>query len=255
MGRGGGNRLARCGVLRTMRIELVALAVIGTAVLASACGGGADGPSEPVAPDLVLLRGALTMDGAPLDAEFLGARVLKDGLVTPCQLSIPQVYGGAYEIRVASEGTDTAGCGEPGARIEFWTFVDEQWLHSQETLEWPGGGVTATFDASFSTAAPDGVAPPTTGIAGEAFRSDGISVPVGTRIEAYVGDVLCGIASVRAGMGADFVSSGFALAVVDASSVPGCDVGATVTFRVDGLPVTQTAVHDLVGTHITLTVP
>jgi hypothetical protein len=117
----------------------------------------------------------------------------------------------------------------------FWTYAGETRLHSTEALTWPGDGAHTNLDVRFSTAAPNGVAPEVVELVGEVLV-DGRYVRPGTRIEAYVGNARCGVASTR--RTGSF--SGFSLAVVGPDSVPGCERGATVTFRVNGERAAQT---------------
>jgi hypothetical protein len=56
-----------------------------------------------------------------------------------------------------------------------------------------------------------------------------------------LGDVLCGVASVRR-VGS---FAGYTLAVAGPASVPGCVEGAMLTFRIAGQPASQTAPNDL----------
>lgn len=233
-----------------MRIAIVILAVLGAMVLASGC-GGSDGagptPSPAVdqqapdgpAADRALLRGALTVDGAAFDSRFVGAIVRRpDGLVAPCQAQIPGVFGGRYEIPVYAE-TEVTGCGATGVEVFLWTYVDDVRLVSNEGVAWPGDGVTADFDMTFSTATPRGGLPETTDFSGEVYDRDGNLVLGDALVEAHVGDVLCGVTSVR---GADgFI--GYIISVVGPDSVAGCDLGATVTFRIDGAEARETAVN------------
>src|SRR4051812_11300019 len=79
------------------------------------------------------VRGAATLDGAPLDAQFLGAVVRRDQLVTPCQAEIPPVTGGRYEIRVLAQA-EGSGCGVPGARVLLWTFANGTKLYSTSAM-------------------------------------------------------------------------------------------------------------------------
>jgi hypothetical protein len=88
-------------------------------------------------------------------------------------------------------------------------------------LPWPAGGAPTNFDIGFATAAPEGAAPRTTEFAGEVFEQDGRQLPDGTRVEARIGNALCGVASVRTN--GDF--TGFSLSVVGPESIAGCDAG------------------------------
>src|SRR5829696_7293406 len=195
----------------------------------------------------VVLRGKLELDGAPLDARFLGAVVRSsEGLMTPCQLTLPAVSRGRYEITVIAE-QEGSGCGAAGRRIELWAFAGDQIVYSAGTTPWPGPGRRATFHTSFSTAAPDGAGAPLSEFAGEAFRRGGRRLPGGTRVEAFVGTTLCGVTATR--RTGSF--SGFSLDVVGPDVIAGCARGGTLGFRVGGRRVAQTAVNEP-GRHPTL---
>ncbi|MBA2327144.1 MAG: hypothetical protein H0V95_10945 [Actinobacteria bacterium] len=200
--------------------------------------GTPEAEAVPGVDDRVVVRGNATLDGAPFDARFLGARVERDGLITPCPGLAP-VTDGRYEIAVMADA-ESSGCGAKGAQIILWTFVEGEELYVTDALRWPGNGETTTFDASFSTAAPDGAASPTVGFVGEVYDRRGRHLPPGTRVEAFVGDTRCGVASVR--RTGSF--SGFSLGVVGPGSVAGCEAGATLTFRIDGKPAAETAVNE-----------
>ena len=209
----------------------------------------------PGSDDRVVLRGTATLDGASFDARFLGAIVRRPrlgGLVTACQGALPPVERGRFEITVLA-AAEASGCGASGAEIVLWTFVDDRQLYSTNTVAWPGNGRTASFDATFSSSAPQGVAPVIAGFQGEVVRRDGRQFPPGTVVEAYVGDTRCGIASTR--RAGSF--SGYILDVVGPDVIGGCTRGATLTFRIDGLPAVETAVNTPPGQNaaLDLTVP
>ena len=134
---------------------------------------------------------------------------------------------------------EATGCGFTGAHIVLWTFVDDTMLYSTNTVAWPENGTTTSFNPTFSTSTPQGAAPVIAGFQGEVVRSDGRQFPPGTRVEAYVGDTRCGIASTRCT--GNF--SGYILDVVGPEAIAGCTRGATLTFRIDGLPASETAVN------------
>ena len=113
---------------------------------------------------------------------------------------------------------ESAGCGHPGAEIVLWTYVGDQRLFSSAAVPWPNGAGTATFDAAFSTAAPMGTIKSATELAGEVYDPDHHRRPPGARVEALVGDTLCGVSTTR--QNGDF--TGFTLSVVGPDSVPGC---------------------------------
>jgi pimeloyl-ACP methyl ester carboxylesterase len=186
--------------------------------------------------DRVVINGRAALDGRPLDAQFLGAVVTKDGLETPCQNAIPSVAGGRFRIPVAA-ASEVRGCGRRGSQVVLWTYVDDVKHFATRPVPWPGRGRTVRDDVEFSTADPQGAAPAAVEIAGEVYRSDGTRVPLGSSVEAYVGDTRCAIASVR--RSGSF--SGFVVAVVGPETIPGCDRGAMLTFRVDGRPALESA--------------
>ena len=222
---------------------------------AAACGDERDGASQtaataPIATGLtnvpgtgerVTLRGTLTLDGAPLEAQFLGVRVVRDGLAAACQNTIPAVVEGRYEIEVASDA-EVRGCGDPGAELLLWTFVNDAFVYSTQPATWPGSGATATFDASFTTGASEGASKPVTEFKGHLFDRDGSELPGGTVIEAYVGEVRCGVTSLRYG---DALERFYTLIVAGPESISGCVEGAGLTFRLDGKPAAETALNDL----------
>ncbi len=202
--------------------------------------GSPEADAVPGARDRAVVRGSLTLDGAPFDAKWLGAVVRREGLITPCQYTLSSVDHGRYEITVLADA-EASGCGTPAAQILLWTFAQNRTLYSAESVAWPGNGGATNFDASFSASAPDGGAPPTSEFFGEVFGRDGERLPPGTRVEAFVGDVRCGVASTR--RTGSF--SGYILAVVGSDSVAGCRRGAALTFRIDGQPAAEAAVNDL----------
>jgi pimeloyl-ACP methyl ester carboxylesterase len=202
-------------------------------------------PDTPEADDVpgarkrVTLRGSLSLDGAPLDARFLGAVVQRNGLVTPCQYTLSSVRGGRYEITVLAD-PEARGCGAKDAEVVLWTFAQDEKLFGSEALPWPGNGRTANFDAGFSASAPNGAALPTAEFGGEVYDRRGRHLPPGTRVEAYVGETRCGVSSVR--RTGSF--TGYTLAVVGPDSIPACARRAPLTFRIDGRPALETTVNE-----------
>lgn len=195
-------------------------------------------PPLPGESDRVALSGAVTLDGAPFEAKFLGADVMRDGLRAACTVDLAQVTDGRYQVRVIADA-EVLGCGAPGASIVLWTSLGDRYLWSRETLPWPGGGATMAFDASFSTTDPDGARIPATEFFGEVHHRDGSAVAGGTAIEAYIGSARCGRGSVRL---SGF--TGYNLSVAG-PEVPGCALDAAITFRVGGRTARQTATNDL----------
>jgi hypothetical protein len=198
----------------------------------------------------VVVHGSLELDGERFDSRFLGAVVIRNGLVTPCQLTLPPVRRGRASIVVLADA-EGSGCGRPGARIALWTFAHDKIIFSRETWRWPRHG-HLRVEGSFATARPDGPVAPRTEFAGSVFRRDGRQLPGGTRVDAYVGATRCGVASVR--RTGSF--SGFSLSVVGPDSIPGCMRGGTITFRVNGRLALDTAVNEPGSTgRLDLTVP
>src|SRR5262245_36521313 len=208
-------------------------------IVASACDNRSQ-PARTKPVDRITTRGRATLDGTPLDAEFLGAVVRRDGLVTPCQSGIPGVDRGRYVITVLGERAGS-GCGRRGAEILLWTFVNDTKLYSTAPLPWPPRGRAAHFDPQFSTAMPSGAAPTVTELSGEVFDRDGRRLPSGTRVEALIGDTRCGVASVR--QSESF--TGYVLAVVGPQSINGCTQDAQITCLIDGRPAMATSVNRL----------
>jgi len=159
--------------------------------VSAACDADDDNAADPSPPATIVndaagpltLEGVLTLDGQPLEAVFLGARVIRDGLVGACQLEIPRVTQGRYEIDVASDA-QVRGCGAPGAEVLLWTFVDDGYLFSTETAPWPDESSVVAFDGEFSSEAPDGASEPVTEFKGHLFAADGAALPAGTVVEA-----------------------------------------------------------------------
>jgi hypothetical protein len=186
----------------------------------------------------VTFSGDATLDGEPLDADFLGAVVRKDGLVTPCQADLPRVDDGAYELPVMAED-ESAGCGADGADVLLWAYVGDDQYFAANAAQWPADAATASFDPAFSTADPNGDVTPRTEMAAEIFEKDGSKVAPGAVVKAYIGDTRCGVASVR--RNGDF--TGVSLAIVGPDAIAGCARDGTVTFRVDDRPIATTVVN------------
>ena len=185
-------------------------------------------PERPAARDRAVVHGRATLDGRPFDARFVGAVVLHDGLVTPCQFSLPPVTHGKYSITVYAD-TESKGCGAQGTRVALWTYARGKTMYSAESVDWPGNGRAAAFAPHFSTSAPHGAVPVTAQFSGSVFEGND-ELPPGTTVEAYVGRTRCGVASVRASDG----FTGYVLAVVGPDSIAACIRGARLSFHVNG---------------------
>jgi hypothetical protein len=208
--------------------------VIGAAGAAIGAAAGARSAID----DRAVVHGRATLDGEPFDAPYVGAVVKRHGLVTPCQQSLPRVRDGRFGVIVFAR-TEASGCGARGGEVFLWTFVQDQIVYSSESVAWPGNGGTARFRPRFSIAAPTGGVGPIVGFAGEVFDRRHRRLSPGARVEAYIGDVRCGVATTR--HIDDF--TGFSIDVVGPDSRPGCEIGGTITFRVDGRVAIETAVN------------
>lgn len=124
-----------------------------------------DHPRRPAGSDQVRLRGEATLDGGPLDARFMGAVVRNDGLMTPCNVSIPPSNNGEFEIGVYTDEA-SSGCGVPGAEILLWTYVGDVKHFATAPLPWPRAA-DALVGVAFATADPLGAATAATEFSGE----------------------------------------------------------------------------------------
>lgn len=237
-------------------LALISIALV-VAPLVACDDGGDDGAALPPTPvastpiaeatpvpgedERATLTGTLTLDDVPLDAEFLGVRVVRDGLVAACQHGIPPVTGGAYEIGVVADA-EVRGCGADGAQMMLWAFVDGRFVFSQETAPWPGAGGAAKFDATFSSADTLGAGTPVTELKGLLYGPNVVPLPGGTVVEAYIGETLCGITSLRY---ADATEGYYTLLVVGPESIAACVDGGAISFRLDGKPAAETAANNL----------
>jgi hypothetical protein len=193
--------------------------------------------SAPAALQPAVLSGRASLDGSPVDTEFVGAVVRDNQLITPCQLDLPPIDAGRFEITVLSaEGS--AGCGHPGAEVILWIYVGDVKVFATTAVAWPASG-RADVTLDFSAANPIGAAAPAVELFGEVFRADGQRVASGVRVEAYIGDTLCGVGSIRNSGSFD----GYLLSIVGPGSIAQCLDGATVTFRVDGTNAEETTTN------------
>jgi hypothetical protein len=222
---------------RTLPTTTSIIAAVVVVLLVSAFGRDADA-ARTGAEDRVVVRGRATLDGASFDAPYLGAAVKRHGLVTPCQRALPRVRDGRFAVTVRAR-TEARGCGAAGSRIFLWTFVQDQIVYSKQSVRWPGNGKTARFDPGFSISAPNGGVGPIVGFAGEIFDASQRRLPPGAHVEAHVGQTLCAVATTR--RIEDWI--GFSIDVVGPDSIPGCEIGGTITFRVDGRDAQETAVN------------
>lgn len=193
----------------------------------------------------ITLSGTITLDGQPA-AGYVFVVVVKDGLRRYCGLANATTGAdGSYSLAVASD-EEARGCGQPGAQLYADVYVPSRGrsFWSQELVTWPEAGGELAFDAAL---ADPGAYRPNTLFRGEVIDSSGKSLPVGTVIEAYIGDTRCGITSLPPTAMVLGDPQTYYLAVVGPDSVAGCNGGEPVTFRVQGTEVAQTGTNDYDG--------
>lgn len=219
--------------------------------------GAPEAEAVPGADERIIMKGTMTLDGEPVDGWLVDVVVRKDGLERACDFQGYQsVSGGHYEVTVAGDG-EIRGCGAPGAQIFVTASDGEELLASQETIDWPADGAELSFDAAFVSGNPDGMGRPATVFRGSVLDSSGETMPPGTVIEAYVGETLCGVSSLAPVVMGFAGPETYAVRVVGPESVPGCEEGVEVSFRVDGETAEQTGVNDFAedGHELDLTLP
>jgi pimeloyl-ACP methyl ester carboxylesterase len=201
----------------------------------------------------VTIRGRASLDGRPLTARWIGAVVEHDGLVTPCNVTLPPSEDGRYEIDVYTDEA-SAGCGRPGAEVVLWTFTGDVKLYATAALPWPvartGAATTTALDVEFTTTDPSGAAGARTELSGEVYDNDSAHRhETGSRVEAYIGTTRCGVASVR--------ENGFyILTIAGPDTIAGCTADGRIHFEVDGHRATETAVNaPEQASHLDLTAP
>ena len=206
--------------------------------------GAPEAEAVPGADERIIIRGVMTLDGEPLDGWLLDAVVRKDGLERACDFEayLP-VSGGHYEMTLAGEG-EAHGCGGPGAQIFVTVGADGQLLASQEAIDWPSDGAELSFDATFLSEDPEGVGGPTAVFRGNVLDSSGETLAPGTVVEAYIGESLCGVGSLAPVVMGVAGPETYEVRVVGPQSVPGCEEGGEISFRVDGEAVGETGVND-----------
>jgi hypothetical protein len=203
----------------------------------------------------------LTLDGKPIAEGFLWATVVKDGFSLTCSYEFPVFPNGRYEMPVASD-TEVEGCSSPGARIGLGYFIDGETFLSDRAIDAPAPGAHVQFDGVFSRAASAGYRGPgsvedvpVTDVSGELLDSSGRPMPSGTRVEAFIGDTLCG----------RFVSpplimvftepNRYAMGVAGASAIAGCSPDAPIELGVNGTPVVTDIRNDFEGHNVDLRLP
>ncbi len=175
----------------------------------------------------VTVTGRALLDGQPLDADFIGAVVVDDGLVTPCQAVLPAITNGEVSLPVYTAG-GAAGCLRDGTQLAVWTYVGEQEIFA-EAIDVRSTRDLGPIELAFSTDHPHADVPPTTGFSGELFDAAGARMTTG-RVEARIADQLCGVASNRNHGSFD----GYIIGVLRTDAAGRCPEDGLITFTVDG---------------------
>jgi hypothetical protein len=194
----------------------------------------------------VTVSGRMTLDGDPLVFAFVWAEVIDGGIRRLCAFDGPSPSpDGRYERVVVSE-REAAGCGAAGRRIRLAAATGDTVYFSDENVAWPEGGRGAvTLDVDFTAAdagrAEDNVTP----VFGSVLDASGKRLAPGARIEAYIGDTLCGAGALPPSVLAFQNPDIYDVLVASPEAIPGCARDATITIKVDGVAVEQTATNDL----------
>jgi pimeloyl-ACP methyl ester carboxylesterase len=205
--------------------------------------GSAEADAVAGAADRVTLRGRVTLNGAPPGYAYIWAEVLDGGMRRLCAFEgAAPGADGRYERVVAGE-REVAGCGAPGRAIRLVAAAGREVYVSRETVAWPAEGGSVTLDVDFVEADARRPEDAVTSVYGSVLDAEGRRVAAGARIEAYAGDVLCGVAGLPAAVMAFESPDTYEVLLASPDAVPGCERDATITFRVDGKRVDQTVVH------------
>ena len=196
----------------------------------------------PGAEQRVTVQGSLTLDGKPMTDGIVWAEVRRDGLRQICSINGDGMRNGTY-VRVIAAATEMEGCGGPGSTLAIVALVGGK-MYSTAAEPWPAPGATLTIDGAF--VAGDGVTPDVTPLAGAALDAAGNALAPGTRIEAYIGDSLCGQTTIPRGIMQFSNPDAFGLLVAGPDTDPGCAAGGAVAFRINGAPVAASTSNDLV---------
>ena len=196
------------------------------------------------------LRGAITVDGIPANGRFFWIEVEKGGLRSLCSFAADVVRGGEYERTVAS-ATEAAGCGGEGSMLYgvIWENNDRRF---SAPIAWPEGGGNVAVDLTFTTSNEPTAAGHRTPVYGTALDAEGNHLTPGTRIEAYIGETLCGVGSLTPVV-MDFSGpDSYDVLVAGPEAVAGCARDGAIRWRVNGADVGQTATNNGDGQNVDL---
>jgi pimeloyl-ACP methyl ester carboxylesterase len=202
--------------------------------------GSPESDALPGAADRVTVRGRITLDGQPLVYAFIWAEVIDGGLRRLCAFPSVARTDGTFEQVLAAE-SEKAGCGAPGRRVRIAASSGNNVYFSDESVPWPVSGASVALDVNFTEEDAGRPADNVTPVYGGIYAGDGARIPAGARIEAYIGDVLCGVTGIPANVMLFENPDTYDLLVAGPEAVSGCERGGIVTFRVDGVAVEETA--------------
>jgi hypothetical protein len=139
------------------------------------------------------------------------------------------------------------GCGEDGAQVVLWTYVDDRKVYAMKAVPWPRQQQQRA-DVQFARSTPNGAVPPVREFAGEVHDAQGRPVAAGARVEGVIGATVCGIAELRD-------TGYYIMGVVGQGTIGGCADGAEVRFRVDGRFANESSAQASANAHLNLTMP
>jgi len=197
------------------------------------------------------LSGRIAIDGTPSDdGRFLWFEANNSGMRVLCSFPGDVVRGGEYERTVAS-AEEAAGCGETGSAI-YGVIWEQDALRFSAPIVWQPGGGSMVTDLAFSTTAAVIIPADDTPVYGTVLDAHGEHLGPGTRIEAYIGETLCGVGSLTPVVMEFSGPDSFDVLVAGPESVAGCERNAKVRFTVDGREVAATAINNIFGQNVDL---
>lgn len=230
------------------------LAEAGLAFTLSPRFGDSTADLVPGAAERVTLSGTVSIDGEPAAGQFFWLEAHRDGRRAACSFPGDVVRGGgAYERVIAAED-EVPGCGAPGADI-YGAIHRNGTTYYAGPIPWPQTAELIGVDLRFSTAGDGPALPDYTTIFGTVLDGEGRHISPGATIEAYVGDVLCGVSALSP-VEMDFLGADrYDLLVGGPESIPGCDFDRMLVLKVDGVAVAQVVPNDRGAHAVDLVMP
>lgn len=199
------------------------------------------------------VSGTLTVDGEPRSDGFLWIDIITEGRHTACTYNNAFLDRGRYTALVATS-QELAECGAQGRMLQVMFFEDGV-RYAAPAVPWPTGETVLTVDTTLTQA--DILADSQVGtfIGGRLLDADSQEAPVGTKVEAYIGDALCASYTVAPVVMIFEQGDGYGFPVPPEADAPVCTNGADITFRINGTPVEGSAPHDLTQHTVDLLLP